>query len=92
MFGTKVLRIFKELFQKFLEARFGTAVPTCYDKIKKRGNAAFFCTRYQLGLSAPNPDQRAFREKPFGNQKAFDRINGGNSVGSSLAYLSPKER
>ena len=60
MFGTKVLRIFKELFQKFLEARFGTAVPTYYDKIKKRGIAAFFCTRYQLGLSAPNPDTKGF--------------------------------
>ena len=27
-----------------------------------------------VGLSAPNPEQRAFREKSFGNQKAFNKI------------------
>ena len=35
VFGAKVLRIFKGLFQKPLKARFGTAVPTHSDNIQK---------------------------------------------------------
>ena len=45
-FGAKVLRIFKGLFQKPLKARFGTAVPTFSDKLKKHGDAVLFVWRY----------------------------------------------
>ena len=37
-----------------------TAVPTCFEKLKKHGNAVLFCAYYQSGLSAPNPDTKDF--------------------------------
>ena len=72
--GMKVLRIFKGLFQKPLKARFGTAVPTYYEKIKNAEKSAFFRKRYKLGLSAPNPDTRNFSGKVSWNFKSFAKM------------------
>ena len=69
----KFLRIFKELFQKFLKARFGTQFQHI-TKNKKRGFLRVFCVHYQLGLSAPNPDTRNFSRKVSWNFKSFTKI------------------
>ena len=73
-FGAKVLRIFKGLFQKPLEARLGTQFQLLM-KNKKRGFSAFFGVYYQLWLSAPNPDTRDFSRKVPWNLKSLARIN-----------------
>ena len=70
----KVLRIFKGLFQKPLEARLGTQFQLLM-KNKKRGFSAFFGVYYQLWLSAPNPDTRDFSRKVPWNLKSLARIN-----------------
>ena len=66
----KVLRIFKGLFQKSLKARSPHGSSNNYDKIKKHGIAVLFVCIECWGV-APNPDQRTFCEKSFGNPKAF---------------------
>ena len=66
----KVLRIFKELFQKLLKARFGTAVPTVYDNIKSTALPCFLRGHCQLGRLPQTLTQRTFREKSFGISKA----------------------
>ena len=88
-------------YKKSKRRRFGTPVPTYNDKIKARRRRAF-CVRYQLGLSAPNPDTRDFSGKVPWNLKNFAKIKWRNrreillptflirKVGS-LAYLSFKK-
>jgi len=61
-------------YKKSKRRRFGTAVPTVYDKIKKHGNAVLFRVHYQLGLSAPNPDTRNFSGKVSWNFKSFAKM------------------
>ena len=58
-------------YKKPLKARFGTAVPTYNDpKIKNAAMPRFFCVRYQLGLSAPNPGHKGlFVKSPLESQK-----------------------
>ena len=75
VFGAKVLRIFKVLFQKHLKAE----VPSrqfqhIKKKIKKHGNAVLFVRALNVGASAPNPDQRTFWKKSFGISKTFAKI------------------
>ena len=60
-------------------------------KIKKHGNAVLFVCIISWGFR-PNPDQRTFREKSFGNPKVFDKMKWCCLVQSSLAHLSAKER
>jgi len=60
-------------FKKPLEARFGTQFQLLMKKIKARQCRAF-CARYQLGLSAPNPDTRNFSGKVSWNFKSFSKI------------------
>ena len=86
----KVLRIFKELFQKLLKARFGTAVPTVDEKIKNAENPRF------LGIVSwgicPKPCHKGlFVKSPLESQK-LRQNEVVISVQSSLAHLSPKER
>ena len=61
-------------FKKGKKRRFGTQFQHVYDKIKNAALPRFLRKRYELGLSAPNPDQRTFREKSFGISKAFAKI------------------
>ena len=71
------MRIFKGLFQKPLEARFGTAVPTFSDNKKTRRNPRFFRLRIiSWGCPPQTPTQRTFREKSFGIPKASPKWNG----------------
>ena len=75
MFGAKVLRIFKALFQKHLKAEVRNSSSDCWRQIKKRGvNRVFLCWHYQLGLSAPNPDTKDFSGKVLWNPKSFTKI------------------
>ena len=69
-FDVKFLRIFKVLFTKStlkqgLERQFQYITI-----IKKHGVAVLFLWALSVGASAPNPDQRTFREKSFGISKA----------------------
>jgi len=66
----KVLGIFKGLFQKSLEARFGTAVPTYNEKIKTRITARFCVSIKCWGYPPQTPTQETFREKFLGTSKA----------------------
>ena len=65
----KVLRIFKGLFQKPLKERFGTAVPTYYDKLKKHGIAVLFVCVECWGFR-PKPGHKGlFGKSPLESQK-----------------------
>jgi len=75
VFGAKVLRIFKVLFQKHLKAEVWNGSSNILRKNKKHGNRRAFCVALSVGASAPNPDQRTFREKSLGTSKAFAKIN-----------------
>ena len=71
----KFLGIFKGIFTKIpLKRRFGTAVPTFYDKIKSTAPPCFLRMRWMLGLSAPNPDTRNFSGKVSWNFKSFAKM------------------
>ena len=59
-------------FKKPLKARFGTQFQHILT-IKKHGDAVLFLCALSVGASAPNPDQRTFREKSFGNSKALPK-------------------
>ena len=87
----KVLRIFKGLFQKPLKARFGTAVPTYYDKLKKRGFLRVFSCALNVGASAPNPDAKDFSRKVLWKLKSFAKVKWCISVGNFFAYFSYKK-
>ena len=50
-------------FKKGKKRRFGTAVPTVYEKNKKHGIAVLFCVYCQLGLSPQTRIKETFREK-----------------------------
>ena len=41
---------------------------------KKRGEIRVFCVRYELGLSAPNPDTKDFSGKVLWNLKSFAQV------------------
>ena len=73
IFGAKVLRIFKGLFQKPLKVRFGTAVPTYYEKIKNAAMPRFFVCVVSCGCPPQTPTQETFREKFLGTSKASQK-------------------
>ena len=72
----KVLRIFKGLFQKPLEARSPHAVPTYNDKLKNADFSAFFVSIISRGYPPQTRTQETFREKFLGTSKAFTKVNG----------------
>ena len=75
VFGRKFLRIFKVLFTKSsLKRRFGTAVPTYFDKLKSTALPCFLCA-LSVGASAPNPDTKDFSGKVLWNLKSFAKLN-----------------
>ena len=78
-------------YKKPLKARFGTAVPTYYDKLKSTAMPCFFCVYYQLGLSAPSPDPKDFSGKVLWKLKSFHQNEVMYSVGNSFAYFSYKK-
>ena len=88
-----MVRIFKGLFTKsLLKRRFGTAVPTVDDKIKKRGFLRVFLCALSVGAVRPKPRHKGlFVKSPLESQKLCQ-----NEVvylaRSSLAHLSPKEK
>ena len=88
---TKVLRIFKELFQKLLKARFGTAVPTYYEKLKTRIYPRFFCVALSVGAIRPKPRPKKLFGKSFLELQKLFQNKAVCSVGNSLAYLSYKK-
>ena len=69
VFGAKVLRIFKGLFQKPLKARFGTQFQLLTTIKKTRQCRVFSCKRYQLGRLP----QTLTRKVPW-NLKSFTKI------------------
>ena len=91
MFGTKVLKIFKGLFQKSLEARFGTQFQHITKNKKARQRRAS-CMHYQLGLPPQTLTQETFLEKFLGTSKAFVKMKWCCLVRSSWAYFSFKEK
>ncbi len=81
----------RSFFKSSLKRRFGTAVPTYFDKLKSTAMPCFLCA-LNVGASAPNPDTRNFSRKVSWNFKSFHPNKLVCSVRSSLAHLSPKER
>ena len=71
----KVFADFQGAFRgKPLEAEVWNSSSNILRKNKKRGVNRVFCVRYQLGLSAPNPDTRNFSRKVSWNFKSFAKI------------------
>ena len=90
VFGAKVLRIFKGLFQKPLKARFGTQFQLLTTIKKTRHCRVFSCKRYQLGHLPQTLTKGLFVKSPLESQKLHK-----NKVvyfeGNSLAHLSYKK-
>ena len=90
VFGAKVLRIFKGLFQKPLKARFGTQFQLLTTIKKTRHCRVFSCKRYQLGHLPQTMTKGLFVKSPLESQKLHK-----NKVvyfeGNSLAHLSYKK-
>ena len=96
-------RIFRGFGGAPLKAKFGTAVPTYYDKIKKHGIAVLFVCIECWGYPPQTPDTRNFSGKVSWNFKSFAKIKWCvrqeillptfliRKVGS-FAYFSPKEK
>ena len=90
-FKKSTVRIFKGLFQNHLKARFGTQFQRI-TIIKKHGvSRVFFVCIISWGCPPQTPTQRTFREKSFGNSKAFAKINRCGRDESSFAYFSFKK-
>ena len=90
VFGAKVLRIFKGLFQKPLKARFGTQFQLLTTIKKTRHCRVSSCKRYQLGHLPQTLTKGLFVKSPLESQKLHK-----NKVvyfeGNSLAHFSFKK-
>ena len=77
--------------QKLLKARFGTAVPTYYEKLKTRISPRFFCVALSVGAIRPKPRPKKLFGKSFLELQKLFQNKAVCSVGNSLAYLSYKK-
>ena len=71
--GTKVLRIFKELFQKLLKAEVRNGSSDIFLQIKKHGNAVLFVCIGCWGFR-PKPGPKDFLQKVLWKLKNFAKI------------------
>ena len=81
----------RDFFKSPLKRRFGTAVPTYYEKIKKHGNTVLFVCVECWGV-CPKPGHKKLFVKSFlWNFKNFCHNKSMYSVGNSFAYFSYKK-
>ena len=92
VFGAKVLRIFKVLFQKHLKAEVPSRQFRLLMTNKKARQRRAFCVCIVSWGFRPKPGPKDFLKKVLWNLKNFRQNKAVYSGGSSFTYFSPKEK